>query len=190
MKKMLIMCLLSIHFICSGCSTTEKINNTSKNKSNEKASQLSPSTENSSNEIPLSKKIYGFQHKLIPKWVFESEGKFFSDIKSGNISKLASAASEVVSPEYAIGVTVTPIENKEAVLITFPEPEDMAHCYFAIVEKIDSNYRYITYEKTFSFGDSKFVGAVGGWNEHGGHDNYGPRLYKTASEFIKDVLKL
>ena len=137
---------------------------------------------------PLSKRIYYLQHKVISKWVFESSGAFFADLQAGNTVRLLSVAERIVTPEYAQGVTVTPVDGKEAVLIRFPEPTSPANCFFALIEKTNDGFSYYTYEKTLNLGEYNVAGVLGGWDQQGQHSNYGPRSYKTFAEFIKDAL--
>ncbi len=152
------------------------------------ATAPAPAPAEDAEDAPISKRIYFFQHKLISKWVFESEGAFYADIKQGNVARLLSAAEDIVAPEYAKGIAITAIQNKEAVLITFPEPDSPPNCYYAIVEKVEDGFKYITYESTLDITDSGFFGVVGGWDSEGGHHNYGPREYRSSADFVADVL--
>lgn len=154
----------------------------------EKSSDITLEKANDAVEAPQSKRVYYLQHKLISSWVFESEGAFFFDLYNRNYGQLIDAASEMVSPEYAKEIVVTPLYDRNAVVIKFPEPSSMANCYFALVKKEGDTYSYYTYEKTMNFGNDRIVGVLGGWNAEGGHSNYGPRGYKLESDFIKDVL--
>ncbi len=175
MKKFSI--LLMLIFTLVGVATAET----------KKVATPAPNSKSSAGEILESREIYYLQHKLIPKWVFESKGAFFSYLQSGNVDRFITLASDIVSPDYAKEIKVTRIENREAVLITFPLPKNISECYFAIVEKSGDKFNYYTYEKTLSFGDSVFKGVLGGWSEGGSHSNYGQRAYETSAEFIKDV---
>lgn len=139
-------------------------------------------------EPPLSERIYYFQHKLIPKWVFESNGEFFFDLNNRNPQQLVAAATDIVNAEYANEIIITPITNKSAVSIRFPEPNSFANCYFALIIKKDSAFSYYTYEKSMPFGKEAIFGVVGGWDNEGNHYNYGPRGYMSEEEFIEDVL--
>jgi len=139
-------------------------------------------------ERSLSQRIYHLQHKVIARWVFESECAFYTDLRHGDIDQLLSAAEEIVTPEYARGMHVTPIENREAVLIAFPPPYSPPNCYYAIVEKVGDGFRYFTYESTIGVGNVRAFGAVGGWDGEGNHYNYGPRTYRGPAEFAADVL--
>lgn len=146
--------------------------------------------ESSSAYEELSQRVYFLQHKLISKWLFETEGDFFYDMQIGRIEKLLTAATEIVSQEYSEGIYVTPVENSHAVLITFPIPQKIANCFYALLLKDESGYHYYTYEKTIPMGDLSIAGVVGGWDSEENHHNYGPRTYTGASDFVKDVLTL
>ncbi len=143
----------------------------------------------SQNEIPQSKKVYFFQHKILPEWTFTTDGKFYSDLLMGNLSKLKTAATEVVSAEYASGLKSKVIANENAVLITFPKPEGLTNCFFVLIKKSENSFAFYTYEKTLSFGeDDKVAGVVGSWSEEGNHGNHGGRTYSKAADFIADIL--
>lgn len=176
-RKLFLSALVSLSFLV-GCTTTGIGNesNVTKTENDGKA------------EPPLSKRVYYFQHKLIAKWVFESEGKFFFDLYNRQYEQLISAASDIISPDYAKEIVVTPIYDRNVVVIKFPEPSSMANCFYALIKKEEDTYSYYTYEKTMTFGNEPVVGVLGGWNSDGGHSNYGSRGYKTEAEFIKDVL--
>lgn len=184
MNKIVIIYLLPVWLLFTGCATVEKPNSSAKVDSVEKSGSKLKADDAVSD---LHKRIYYFQHRLIRNWVFESNGQFYADLRLRDTSGLTLAATEIINSEYAKSILVTPIDNKEAVLISFPEPDSAPLCYFAIVEKTGAKFSYLTYEKALPFGE-KVVGVVGSWSEDGGHGNHGPRGYKTAEEFIKDVL--
>jgi len=94
-----------------------------------------------------------------------------------------------VDQEYANGLEIRPVENADAVLIVFPEPDRPPLCYYALVLRASDKYRYITYESTHSLNLNDGVyGVVGGWNESLNHENYGGRQYKSAEDFVKDII--
>lgn len=137
---------------------------------------------------PLHRRIYQFQHLLIPNWVYETDGAFFADLQHGVIDRLAEAASEMVSEEYSYGLAIVPIEGHDAILIRFPEPKHTPNCYFAIVERLDAGFMYHTYESSFIYRDEGIIGVVGAWDAEGSHLNRGPRGYESEDAFIEDVL--
>ncbi|SMF19872.1 hypothetical protein SAMN02745866_01227 [Alteromonadaceae bacterium Bs31] len=169
-------------FLLSGCAATNV-------KDGSDVDDINEGKDATVSEVPFSKRVYYLQHKLISKWLFETDGAFFFDMKNGNASQLFQAASEIVSPEYADELYITPIEGREAVSIRFSEPEAYANCYYSIITKDGDEFSYYTYEKAMSFGSEPVVGVVGGWDSKGDHSNYGPRSYRSEEDFIKDVLQ-
>ena len=174
--------VLFLFIILSGCSSVQKT---------EPATHVDgASNQTQSNEIPFSRRVYFLQHKVIPKWLFDSDGTFYREIKAGNIDGFVLRAADIVGQHYANEVVFTPIDGNDAVLITFPEPTSAANCFFALLQRDNNVFTYTTYEKSidlFGLGD-EIVGVVGGWNAEGGHENFGPRGYKTSTEFVNDIL--
>lgn len=165
-----------------GCASTSKVEEASATQAVEAAETKSEPT--------TQQKIYYFQHKLLPKWTFESNGQFLDDLLNGRLAQLEQAASEIVSPEYYSKIMVMPLDEKKAVAISFPSPEYPAHCFYALIVNDGQGFSYYTYEKTLNlFGEEDMAGVVGGWGKEGGHHNYGPRAYTDLDSFIKDVLK-
>ena len=144
--------------------------------------------DNIEEEAPVSKRIYYFQHKVISKWLFDSDGAFFFDMVNGSAGQFIEAASEIVNAEYANGIIIRPIPSRDAVLIKFPEPKSVPNCYYSILAKSGDTFSYHTYEKAMSFGGEDFVGVVGGWDSEGNHSNFGPRDYLSDDQFIMDIL--
>lgn len=133
--------------------------------------------------------IYFFEHRLLPKWTFTSEGRLYDDLVLGNLETFKQAASEIVTPEFADQLTIKPVENESAILITFPQPRQLTHCFYVLILKTGDTFAYYTYEKTMSFGEQDGVkGVVGMWSEDGAHSNLGPRNYTSAEDFISDIL--
>lgn len=173
MKKILIFAVL----IIAGCAT----NDTAQQKSISKQQQVEP---------PYSKKVYFFQHKILPQWTFNSNGNFYTDLINGNLDGLKSAATEIVSKEFAEQIETEVFSKDNAVLITFPKPQAFANCFFVLIKKNDNNYSFLTYEKTIQLGeDDQIKGVVGAWNDEGSHLNLGGRTYKKSSDFAADMLK-
>lgn len=173
--------LIIITLVLTGCaSTNSSINKTSVVENREKNSQEEPS---------LSQRIYFFQHRLIPKWTLETEGRFFDDLVAGNLDKLRDSAREIVSIEYGDKVTSEAIDGHDAVLISFPTPLEAPHCFYVVILKEGLSYSYYTYEKTLSLMENDpVIGVVGSWSKDGTHVNLGPRTYRDSATFIKDVL--
>lgn len=140
-------------------------------------------------ELPDSKNVYFFQHQLLPEWTFTSNGNFFSDLIQGELTTLKSAATKIISKDYAERIKTEVVNNQSAVLITFPQPRGMTDCYYILIVKKNDDFAFYTYEKTMSFGQNDPVrGVVGMWSKEGSHGNLGPRTYTLASDFIQDVL--
>lgn len=136
-----------------------------------------------------NKKIYYFEHRLIPNFVHTTEGKFFEDLISHNGKVFRQAAAKIVGESFAAQLKVEVIEPDKAALITFAPPTRMSQCYYAIVAKTDSGYAYITLEKTMDLAGSGNVKAMYcGWTADGIHENFGPRDYDTAEAFVKEFL--
>lgn len=135
------------------------------------------------------KRIYYFEHRFIPKFVHDSEGRFFDDLIHHDGSVLKQAAAKIVGESFAAQLKITTIEPGKAALITFAPPTRMPQCYYAIVAKTDSGYAYITLEKAMDLAESGTVKAMYcGWSADGVHQNFGPRSYDTAADFVKEFL--
>jgi len=175
MKHVLLLFLILI----AGCAVTTP----------QKEPESATSSQNEE-ELSESERIYYFQHKLISKWVFESEGWFYADLLHGHLDDLVRAAEEIISTDYANGIAVIPLEKHPAILIVFPPPEAPPNCYYALIVRDGENeFRYFTYERTMEDTKSRIYGVVGGWDREGDHHNFGGRRYKTPEEFVADVLR-
>lgn len=139
----------------------------------------------------LHQRTYQLQHRLIPNWVHKSSGAFYTALVVGDLGRLREVAGELVSPEYAAGIKVTPYPALEGVLIEYPEPLTPPLCYFAFVHvnaKSSTGYEIYTYEKTMKFpGLDNSYGVVGTWSPDGTHGNLGGRSYQDAESFIRDL---
>lgn len=139
-------------------------------------------------ELPESKRVYFFQHRLLPEWTFTSDGDFFADLLLGDLTKLRAAATEIVSKDYADMLKTEAVDNQNAVLITFPQPKNLAECFYILIVKKNDDFAFYTYEKTMSFEqDDPVKGVVGIWSKEGSRANLGPRTYTSAADFIQDV---
>ncbi len=155
-----------------------------------KSEQTKP--EEQSTEAPESKRVYYFQHRLLPEWTFDSASAdvLFTDLMEGELTKLQSVAAEIISESYASEMTSKYYSEHKAALITFPTPTSFTNCFFILIKKGESGYRFYTYEKTLSFSeDDPVKGVVGHWSKDGGHGNLGGRTYTTADEFVNDLMK-
>ena len=167
--------LLLIVVFLSACNSTPK--------------QEVPSAITQNEEVPTSKKVYFFQHRILPEWTFSTGGKFYEDLLKGDLSHLKMTATEVISNDYANGIS-SEIINSDAILIKFPQPQAMTNCFFILITKAKDEFNFYTYEKTINFGsDDPVIGVVGNWSSDGSHGNLGGRTYSKASDFVSDVLR-
>lgn len=141
-------------------------------------------------ELSLNDRIYFYQHKLLPKWTFESNGAFYKDIKKRNLVKLKSAAEEIISSEYANNITAKTIAEHNGVLITFPKPSFYGECFFVFIREVDNRFLYVTYEKTRDIANKGFIGVVSNWTPDGNHRNHGPRNYSNPDNFLFDAIQI
>jgi len=167
--------ILIIAIFLSACNSTPK----------QEVSSLSAKTE----EVPTSKKVYFFQHNILPEWTFTTDGGFYADLLQGDLSHLRMAATEVISNDYANGISSEVLKDETSILIKFPKPKAMANCFYILIQKSKEGYNFYTYEKTMKFSDDDpVVGVVGRWSPEGSHANLGGRTYVKASDFVADVL--
>lgn len=138
-------------------------------------------------ELTRHDRVYYFQHKMMPRWLYESEGAFFDDLINGQLNTLQEHAKRVVDEEFAAALELKVFQEHGAVLIIFQKPQSPPNCYYAVVQRDGEQFTYTTYESTVPMSD-EFVGIVGGWSKEGSHQNYGPRAYASADAFIFDVL--
>ncbi|MFG6485482.1 hypothetical protein ACG04R_02290 [Roseateles sp. BYS78W] len=139
----------------------------------------------------LHQRVYQLQHRLIPNWVHKSSGAFYTALAVGDLARLREVASELVSPEYAAGIKVTPYPALEGVLIEYPTPQTSPLCYFEFVHvngKSSTGYEIYTYEKTLKLPGLDYgYGVVGRWTPEGAHANMGGRNYQDAESFVRDL---
>jgi len=167
--------LLIVAVFLSACNSTPK--------------QPISSSPEKTEEMPTSKKVYFFQHNILPEWTFTTSGEFFADLLQGDLTRLKMAATEVVSNDYANGISSEVIKGKNSVLLTFPKPKGITNCFFVLIQKSKEGFEFHTYEKTMNFGDDDpVIGVVGRWSPEGDHSNLGGRTYTKASDFVTDIL--
>ena len=132
-------------------------------------------------------RIYHFQHRMLPEWAHNSEGKFFKDLIDGHLDILLTAASNVVGEAFSKNISIQISNDGNGVLLIFPEPAEPPECYFVFITKVKEGYRFFTYEKTHDLLGSGNKGVVGEWLPDGKHLNYGPRKYEDAENFVNDL---
>ncbi len=134
-------------------------------------------------------KIYYVEHRLIPQWLYGSDGAFFQALEKGDITYLKNAAAEIAGKSFAKDLKVKSIEPGKAVLLTFEKPANSPLCYYAIVAKTDEGFAYYTLEKAIDFEDTGKISTMFcGWTADGSHLNFGPRGYKDEDNFVKEFL--
>ncbi|MCX6953519.1 MAG: hypothetical protein NTV51_15320 [Verrucomicrobia bacterium] len=138
-------------------------------------------------EPSLGQRIYHFEHRLLPKWTHQSNGAFFADLSSVGAAPLLAPATDIVSKEFAEKLAVRALPERSQVLVTFPKPTEIAHCYFAIIEKTGETFRYITLELTEDLFEDGTKAVVGEWTADGSHKNRGPRKYADAERFLAEL---
>jgi len=56
-------------------------------------------------------RIYHFQHRMLPKWTHESEGKFYKDILNSDFDILFNTASNVVGKEFSKNIIIQRLDD-------------------------------------------------------------------------------
>jgi hypothetical protein len=136
------------------------------------------------------RKMYYFQHRVLPHWTYNSNGKFFNAMMKDDYKIFNRSATKLLGEEYASKIKIKKFKEKNAVLITFPEPAKTPLCYFIfIIKQGENSYKFFTYEKTYKI-TAHTIGVVGGWTKTKRHQNFGSRKYKDAKNFIEDVEKI
>lgn len=137
--------------------------------------------------LPRERKIYAFEHRVLPRITHNSRGAFYSDLSRGLPPALVDLAVEVVDERFAKSLVVTPTEKPRGVLIAFEAPREMTHCYFAFLTRSGDTCRYFTLEKTLDLGGDGTKTMFCEWNSEGGHRNYGARSYTDSASFLADL---
>lgn len=148
-------------------------------------------------EEPISKEetvsrhdnVYTLQHKLIPKLLFETDGKFFADLKNGSKSKLLDIAEEQVDSTFSQALKIKPVKGKTAYSITFQNPAEPPECYHVLLIKSDNVFLYYTLEKGLDLFGQDTPSVLCQWTSDGKHLNLGTRDYDDLKSFVDDVMK-
>jgi hypothetical protein len=134
--------------------------------------------------------LYALHHRILPDWLFNSNGLLFVSLLNDDIDRLRESIAEIAGPEYAAGVTSKVSADKRVVYITFPKPLRVPICYHVALLKTPEGYRYLTLERTedpLSLGDVTFLCE---WTPDMTHLNYGPRRYRSLDKFEAEVAAL
>ncbi|MBN2527103.1 MAG: hypothetical protein JXR76_11970 [Deltaproteobacteria bacterium] len=137
--------------------------------------------------LPLDKRIYLFQHQVLPDWTFQTDGAFLTDLLNHNTQALKETATEVVSAEFARGISVDVVNPAGAALLTFDSPQNTLDCYYVFILGADGEHLFFTYERTADIQGEGFIGEVGMWTQDGIHASFGLRKYADAKSFMGDV---
>lgn len=135
------------------------------------------------------KSVYYLQHRILPDWTYNSDGKFYKELLTGDSKSLRGITTDLLSSQYAEALKIEHRPEAKGVLITFPKPQEAPECYFAFIISIGNKYKYYTYEKTFQLEGSDVSAMVCSWTKEG-HLNHGGRTYTTADEFVADIAKM
>ena len=147
-----------------------------------------PQTIKSSQNQEESRQVYILQHKIIPKLLYDNEISFYKDLSQGDEQKFRQLVTKVIDQNYSTALQIKKVLPFNGILLTFPEPQTMPHCYYALIAKTKEGYFYFTYEKTFQLGGDDVVGVVGAWTKEGNHMNFGPRTYHyNEDQFLADI---
>jgi hypothetical protein len=140
-----------------------------------------------SEEQPMHQRIYFLQHRLLPKWTYQSEGMFFDDLMQNRTQKLMAAASDIVGEAFAREISFRSFPEAKGVLITFSPPKEIPECFFVYIAKKGDGFKFYTYEKTLDLGKSGDKGVIGEWKADGAHGNLGPRKYDDPDSFVREL---
>ena len=132
-------------------------------------------------------RIYYLQHKLIPRWLFESDGMFYKELNAGIPKHLADAAREIVSEKYAEKLSVENIQEFDGFLIVFREPSEVPECFYVIAANHNGDFRYYTLEKAEDIMKRGVKSVVGEWTSEGVHINLGARTFTDKANFIEAI---
>lgn len=128
---------------------------------------------------------YFFEHRLLPQEFFANPGHFVDHLKEGRV-RLFDALSKC----YMLNDSTCPYEPNQfqvvchplaeeatVACLTFPEPQDLADCYWAYLfwDPSSGHHQYFTVEKSH---DGRIV--LGEW-QSGKHLNHGYVLPEEAT---------
>jgi hypothetical protein len=131
--------------------------------------------------------VYYFEHKLLPGWVHNSDGAFYSDLGQGKPRQMYEAATQIIGKDFADGIKIRKIDKPDGFLITFPKPKEAPECFFAAVLKDGSQYHYVTLElgeDLLSDGSKTFLCE---WASDGSHLDFGPRKFDDEAHFLSEL---
>lgn len=141
---------------------------------------------------------YVFAHRMMPRLFFRDAGKLTNALADRKTELLRAMwvdlgeqffSTAQIAPEGLDVVVLDGPGEARIVVLVFPKPEASAEAYFAaLVTKADGTLLYLTLEKAIDlFGTGESPTVFGGWDEDGGHLNYGEGSQPTVEEFGKLV---
>jgi len=190
LKHALFTIILVVVASCASAPKSEVANPSGENAENAQAD--SPAGTNISDiaSQPEDKRIYFFEHQFLPELAYQTNGEFLRDLLGGDTDPLMASASEIVSDEYARGITITVVNPDSTVLLSFANPQNPPDCFFIYVQGFGDNTVFFTYEKIEPMDGESMVGMVALWTNLGDHAIFGPRDYTDAASFIRDVQEI
>ena len=133
-----------------------------------------------------SKKVYRFQHQLLPRLAVQSGERFFAELVTGDITRLRAAARQLVDDRFADALIVQGIDEQRF-LFTFEVPDATPNCYYAVIEKTETGYRYFTLELALDVSNSGLKCVIGEWPEPNTHRPLGYVKYTDAGSFVDSL---
>lgn len=172
MRKLLPLLGLCV-LILSGCRTTD----------NSPANAYS--RPRVSNVDEREQKVYAFEHRLTPRWTHDAEAGLYGDLREGRLDQYRAAAREVVDGVFAEALSVRPLEDLAAVIITFEPPRTLPRCHFAAIVRVAEGFRYFTLERSMTLGPDSPKAAFCEWTKEGSHRLLTFTNTVGAEEFVR-----
>lgn len=136
------------------------------------------------------RRVYQFEHRLLPAWTHQSDGAFYRDLAAGHAEQLIKAAHEIVGSDFATALRLRSLTEPAAVLITFPAPAEVPQCFFAAVVKTESGFRYLTAEKALDLENTGIRAALCEWSAEGSHALMNFTTEVSEEWFLKAIRQL
>ena len=128
--------------------------------------------------------LYEFEHKLLPKWAYNSVD-FFNDLVNKGIKETLYRAIKSVYDNHKeecpyreddfSGFSTRLDVDTFVIVLRLPKPEEVPMCYCALLY-MDLNTKriaYYTMEKGKDPIDEREIQFLCGWDKEGNHNNYG-----------------
>lgn len=190
LKHALLTLILLVVASCASSPKSDVANPSDENAVNAQSDSRAGTNMSDIASQPEDKRIYFFEHQFLPELAYRTNGEFLRDLLGGDTNPLMASASEIVSDEYAKGITVTVVNPESAVLLSFANPKNPPDCFFTYIQGFGDNTVFFTYEKIEPMDGEVMVGMVALWTNLGDHAILGPRDYTDAASFIRDVQEM